>query len=750
MSKRTPGKTSRITRLIAQFLLAILLAACTDGLPRFPTPTIPATDDTLGQDLPPATDTAVAFVKALNDSNFPMLYDLLNPGARETLGSAGKLKQSYIEAYNTATAKQVVYGLNSGLLQKGAHAATILESSWHTTLFDIITATTTLSLTYERQSWVVQWTKDLIFPGMSNAILALQRDIPQRGNIFAVDGQPLAAQGEVNTLGVRQSEIANSSEEQGMLKILSKVTGLSVSEVHARYANQPAEWWIPIADVSDDVLAEYADAIKPYHAISAKTHLARTYPDSTLAPHVVGYVGAIPPAELAAYQRKGYAGNELVGISGVEGYMDSTLAGTPGGSLQLITPDGNVTVVASKAFIPGHDITLTISPTLQLAVQNILASRRGAAVVLNPQNGAVLAMASYPTYDDAILGQPATSAARQALMSDPGKPLLNRATQGTYPAGSTFKMVTMAAGMGEGVTSPTDVFFDPGYWDGLGVQYRKTCWLRSGHGRLTLQEGLTASCDVVFYTVGKRLDDKGPSLLSQYGRAFGYGAKSGIELTGESAGIMPDPDWKKRTTGDVWTPGDTVNLSIGQGFLLATPLQVTDMTTAVANGGILYRPHVVGSIAANASSPGRTIGAQEIRRIPVSPQNLKAMQQGLVGVTTNARIGTTTFRFNSFDYYIVDGQIVPGQSLDARQKAAATKFVVAGKSGTAQAPGANDKPFAWFTAYAPADNPQIAVTVMLENAGEGSVVAAPLVRQIVETYFGLPLSALPRDAQVTH
>lgn len=743
------GHPGVITRRVVAWSMVLLLVACSDGLPRFPTPTAALNDSTPGQDYPPSTDAVVKFVQTLNDSDFPAMYDMLDAQSQETIQTPEKLRQAYIAAYNTATAGQVGYALKGGLLQKGTSAVTLLESTWHTILFSIITATSTLTMTYEKDAWRVAWTKDLIYPGMSQATFALQRDIPQRGNIFAADGQPLAAQGEVNTLGVRQSEINSAADEQGMLRALSKVTGLSVSEVHARYANQPAEWWIPIADISDDMLSEYTSLIEPYTAISVRRHLARTYPDSTLAPHVVGYVGAIPQASLAAYRKKGYAGNEQVGLAGVEGYMDDILGGSPGGSLQLITADGDVTIVASRAFTSGQDITLTISPTVQLNVQKILGPRRGAAVVMNPQTGAVLAMASYPTYDDAVLGQPASSAERQALLNDPTKPLLNRAVQGTYPAGSTFKMVTMAAGMGEGVTSPKDVFFDPGYWDGLGVQYRKTCWLRSGHGRLTLQDGLTASCDVVFYTVGKRLDDKGSSLLSQYGREFGFGAKTGIELTGESPGIMPDPDWKKSATGDVWTPGDTVNLAIGQGFMLATPLQVTAMTAAVASGGILYRPHVVDSIAGNAVSPARSISAETIRQLPVTAENLRSIQQGMVGVTTNARIGTTTFRFNNFDYYIVDGQVVPGKSLDSKQRATAVKFVVAGKSGTAQAPGAQDKPFAWFTAYAPADNPQIAVTVLLENAGEGSVVAAPLVRQIIESYFGLPLSTLPNDVKVT-
>jgi len=303
----------------------------------------------------------------------------------------------------------------------------------------------------------------------------------------------------------------------------------------------------------------------------------------------------------------------------------------------------------------------------------------------------------------------------------------------------------MAAGIGEGVTSPDDVFSDPGFWNGLGSGYRKTCWLRSGHGRITLKDGLTASCDVVFYTVGKRLDDKSPDLLPEYAAKFGFGSRTGIDLVGEATGNLPDPIWKQKATGDVWTSGDTVNLSIGQGFMLATPLQIAQMTEAIANDGRLIKPHVVGSVGNIGDAQIKVVTPTEVLRLPISPENLRIMQAAMVGVTTNRVIGTTYNRFSSLDYYSFDGRIISGKDLTAEQRSAATRFAVAGKSGTAQAPGAQDKPFAWFTAYAPAQKPQIAVTVLLENVGEGSSFAAPLLRQVVESYFGLPISALPTN-----
>ncbi|HEY3290371.1 MAG TPA: penicillin-binding transpeptidase domain-containing protein [Anaerolineae bacterium] len=683
-------------------------------------------------DYPEAINALVNFVKAVNTQDFTRAYALLDTSTTQKVPDAATLKRLYIDTYNTATALQVTYTLKSGLLQDGPVANALLVSEWRTILFGQLFETATLSMTYQNNTWHVAWTKDLIFPGLSSAILALQRDIPQRGAIYASDGSPLAALGEAMTIGIRQTEIRDSADEIGMLKALSRVLGVGTSAIKARYKDQPEDWWVPIAEVDADTMNKYAASLEPFPAIIARPHSARLYPQGSLAPHVVGYVGAIPTNALSEYRLRGYAGNELVGLSGVEGYMDSTLAGSPGGSLQLITSDGVVTEIANKPFVPGQDITLALSPTVQISLQKILGNRRGAAIVMNPMDGSIIAMASFPTFDNSILGQSGKQDERQSLIKNPEQPLLNRATQGTYPAGSTFKMVTMAAGMGEGVTSPKDVFYDPGYWDGLGGRYRKTCWLRSGHGQITLQDGLTASCDTVFYTVGKRLDDKGSALLAQYARQFGFGAVTGIDLTEEATGIMPDPDWKKSHVGEVWTPGDTVNLAIGQGFMLATPLQVNQMTAAIANGGTVVQPHVVASISGSVTVPPRTIGRTDIRKLPVSTEGLTALQSGMIGVTTNPRIGTTNWRFADFDYYMMDGNIVSGKGLTSAQRSNATRFVVAGKSGTAQAPGANDKPFAWFTAYVPANNPQIAVTVMLENAGEGSGVAAPLVRQIIE------------------
>ena len=295
---------------------------------------------------------------------------------------------------------------------------------------------------------------------------------------------------------------------------------------------------------------------------------------------------------------------------------------------------------------------------------------------------------------------------------------LNRATQGAYPPGSTFKPVTMAAGLEKAGLKPTSTFFDPGYWDGLGQAYRKYNWNTAGDGTIDFVNGLSRSNNTVFYEVGKRVQDVDPFALPNMARAFGLGHTTGITGVEEVAGQIPDPDWKQQTKGEQWVPGDGVNMAIGQGDVLATPLQMATMYAAIANGGTLYRPRVVQKIGSNNEPPEEVWQPEVMGKLPVSPENLQAIQQGLHGVISSPG-GTAGFVFRGFP------------------KSAA------GKTGTAEAGGAGQTSHAWFAVYAPYEDPEIVVLVFLENGGQGSYNAAPLARQVLETYFNLPLTQPP-------
>jgi penicillin-binding protein 2 len=335
---------------------------------------------------------------------------------------------------------------------------------------------------------------------------------------------------------------------------------------------------------------------------------------------------------------------------------------------------------------------------------------------MDVNDGRVLALATWPRFDPNLFAEGIDPQAWSALVNDPATPLVNRTIQGQYPPGSTFKIVTMGTIIERGGVKPTQTYNCPGVWNKLG--WPMTCWLKSGHGSIDLVTALTASCDVTFYQIGYDLSFIDKDALPSYARSFGLGAPTGIgnalagsgDLLGEAAGLVPDDEWKRQTYGEGWATGDNVNLAIGQGFLLTTPLQMCRLVAAVGNGGTLYRPQIVWKIAATDQEPEMTFRPERVGRLPITQTTLDAIRTGLEGVTTSSR-GTAAHRFVDFDY------------------------PVAGKTGTAQNEG--ELPHAWFIGYLPAGDPEIAIVAMVENVGEGSTYAAPLFRQVAAAYYGI-------------
>jgi len=375
-----------------------------------------------------------------------------------------------------------------------------------------------------------------------------------------------------------------------------------------------------------------------------------------------------------------------------------------------------VTTLARREAIPARSVYLTVEHAFQQQVEELLGERRGSVVVLDVHTGRVLALATWPRFDPNAFAEGIDPIAWSTLANDPGRPLLNRPIQGQYPAGSTFKIITMGTIMERGGVPPTKTYSCPGVWNKLG--WPMTCWLKSGHGTVDLVRALTVSCDVTFYQVGYDLSFIDMDALPSYAREFGFGEPTGLGLVpdgdwdplGEVSGLVPGDAWKRQVYGDGWSTGDTVNLAIGQGFLLVTPLQMARMVAAVANGGTLYRPQIVSKVAAAADQPEIVFEPERVGRLPITDATLQAIRTGLEGVTTQPG-GTATHRFVDFPY------------------------AVAGKTGTAQNEG--ELPHAWFVGYLPAEDPEIAIVAMVENSGEGSTYAAPLFRQVAAAYYGV-------------
>jgi penicillin-binding protein 2 len=676
---------------------------------------------------PRAEFTALAFFRAWAHNDLNALYDLLSSPSKAAI-SRDHLAQTYQQAYQDA----VIYGVDAQLrsvLQKANEAQVAFHLTYDSGAVGRFETDSILPLTLENDRWVVNWSPHLIWPdfGEGSRFQVVERR-PSRGNIYDRKGLGLAVEGPTVSVGVVPAQLKDAVT---VLSSLSALTGLPYQSLRDKIDKAQPDWFVPLKDVPVADYERNAGLLESLPGVVLKQSFTRAYAGAGIAPHAIGYVGKINETELESWKSKGYRGDETVGQTGLERWGEAYLTGRKGGTLTIVDAQGKqVSTVVERESQPSRNIYSTIDRTLQAAAQGALGNRSGAVVALDPRNGQVLAFASTPGFDPNSLIGDVKPSTWQALSSDPRKPLLNRAIQGTYPPGSVFKLVTTAAALEAGGYTAESPFACGGIWYGLGWKWPKTCWLRSGHGRIDLVDGLAGSCDVVFYEIGKHFQevDKGPKSLTQYAKGFGLGRPTGLEGFDEAAGIIPDENWKALNLHEIWYPGDTVNMAIGQGYILTTPIQMAVLIAAFANGGTLYQPQLALRIDGSGGVPETGYTPKALGRLPVSTEHLQAIQKALLGATSGPR-GTAKKAFAGFP------------------------LAVAGKTGTAE--NVAEEPHAWFAGYAPADNPQIAIAVLVEEAGEGSEAAAPIFRRIAEAYFGIeaptptPTPPLPITATVT-
>lgn len=439
----------------------------------------------------------------------------------------------------------------------------------------------------------------------------------------------------------------------------------------------------------------------------------REYHQPSLATHILGYLGEITEAQLKSGRFPSYKMGDYIGRSGIEAAWEEVLRGRQGSSRIEVDAYGReLGKLDQTPAIPGANIQLTLDTGLQRAAENLLEGKVGAIVALNPKNGKILALASSPTFSQDIFDRGVSAQEWQKLLENKNHPLINRAIKGQYPPGSTFKIVMAVAGLEENVISPQTSIHCRG---SLRVgNHEFNCWNRRGHGSVNLHQALVKSCDVYFYEVGRRL---GIERIAKWCRRFGLGAPSGLKLGGELPGLVGTPAWKRMRFKAPWTDGDTINLSIGQGYNLATPLQVARMAATLANGGTLYQPQLVEKVETPAGEVLHRFQPIVQGNLSADPANLDLVRRALVAVVRN---GTGKRAY----LYDVD---------------------VAGKTGTSQVvslekekAGRTIRRFqnhAWFVAYAPAEDPEVVVSVIVEHGGQGGEVAAPLARRFLAAYF---------------
>jgi penicillin-binding protein 2 len=469
-------------------------------------------------------------------------------------------------------------------------------------------------------------------------------------------------------------------------------------------------------DIDRDQLAYIEARRSSLPGLTIEVNNLRQYPLGVLGASFLGYIGKVSEAELLA--NPDLSNNGLVGKTGIEKTWEHSLRGKDG-FIQKVT-DALGREVNSNLFqkdlvnrqsIPGNDIVLSVDIDLQKAAEDALGEEFGAIIVVNVKNGEVLALASKPLFDPADFVKGIDADTWTKLINDKNFPLVSRATQGLYAPGSVFKMVPSAAALKEGVIDPDALVHCPGYYRLGSHVYR--CWKKGGHGWMNMREAIVQSCDVYFYKLAEKL---GIDRMSAYMKYFGFGSPTGIGIE-ERAGVAPGREWKLEKFKKPWYKGETIVSGIGQGYVSVTPLQISMMTAAIANGGTLLTPKLVLKEVA-FSGETKLNNVPPKGEIPVGKEMLALIRDAMTGVVNGP------------------GGTGHGARLE--------NVTVAGKTGTAQVISLDSqsadkahKDHAWFTSFAPAEAPEIAVTVLVEHGGKGGAVAAPLAKKIIETYFQL-------------
>ncbi|MCF8066102.1 MAG: penicillin-binding protein 2 [Desulfarculaceae bacterium] len=573
--------------------------------------------------------------------------------------------------------------------------------------------------------WFLQLLKGEHFRLLSeNNRIRLVDLAPSRGLIFDAEGRLLADNRPAFTLAVIPEDVGDWAV---LTRRLHNLVGLSPEEIaKARRAAQGAPPFKPVVlrnHLDRHQLALLETFRYELPGVKVLVRYQRAYLAPRLAAHVIGYLGEINKRELQASNRAGYRMGDWVGRYGLEKSRERVLHGSRGARQVEVDAMGReIKLIKEVPASRGADLTLSINLDLQKAAAKALDGRAGAVAALDPRTGQVLCLYSSPTFDpnDFITGM--STKQWKALAEDPKHPLKDRAISGMYPPGSTYKIITAAAGLAEKAINLTTRFFCAGQMP-FGRRYYR-CWAykKGGHGYTDIHKAIRESCDVFFYKTGLKL---GVDRLAKWARAFGLGRPTGISLPHESPGLVPDSKWKKKRFKEPWQDGETLSLAIGQSFTLVTPLQMARMTAVVANGGMLVTPSLVKTVTPPG---GEAVPAPEPvkARVPIAPEHLDTIAKGLSAVV-NEPHGTARLAR------------LPG-------------ITVGGKTGTAQVVGLKfEKSFgaeenvpwkyrshALFVAYAPVENPTIAVGVVVEHGGHGGSAAGPVAAAVMRAYFGIP------------
>lgn len=629
-----------------------------------------------------ARATAEQFAAAWSRDDTDALYLLLDPAVQQRypLTDFTSAYQGFEDETTLTSLAASVASVDGGSARLAVHATTAY--------FGDLEYTISLNLVQVAGRWLVAWEPAALHPELTAGVRfrsTIQR--PTRGAILDRNGEPLAVTRDVRLLGLNRAAIS----DRGAVTAALVGFGFTREQVDSAFANRggPSQR-IAVGPVPDDRVEAAAALAHDYAGVLLYFEAQRVHPLGAAAAHVVGYTRELTAEELAQRKGQGLRVGDRVGAVGLEATQEKVLAGQAGAELDLVDEQGAVRrVLQQRDFVQGQDVKTTLDASVLRATAARLAGRAGAAVVVDPRSNAILALNSSPSYDpDAFERNDA--AALAAITAASGSPQANRATAGLYSAGSTFKLITGAAGLAYGGYTPTDRIECSAVWTGVDPPRRN--W-EGAQGPLTIAQGLMRSCNPVFYEIALKLyNTQPPGLLAKMARAFGLGAPTGVVGLAEEDGLVPDAQWKKEKKGELWFPGDEVNLGIGQGDLLLTPLQLANA----------YSTFLAGDLRAPVILAGQQ--ATSRGRLPLTAEQSAALKLGLRLVT--GPNGTASAAFANAGY---------------------TDF--GGKSGTAEDVGAQQHVL--FVAFSPAADPHAVAAVVLDEGQSGSIEAGPIARDIV-------------------
>ena len=553
-----------------------------------------------------------------------------------------------------------------------------------------------------------------------------------RGIVYDRNGMILAENRPAYQLELVREEVPDLEDTLERLVAIGLIAADELDSTRRTIRSRRAFDSVPVRlRLSEEEIARFAVRRFEFPGVDIRTRLARYYPQGEIAVHALGHVGAISEKDLERIDRAQYSGTATIGKLGIELAYEHELHGRNGTREILVNARGRsvekqgslTPQLKTVSAEPGTDLVLSLDFEVQKVAEQAVWDQRAAIVAIDPQNGDVIALASRPGFDPNLFARGLTGPEFKALNENIDRPLFNRALRGTYPPGSTIKPLVALAGLTYGVATPATTRFCRGWFSLPGSRHRFRDWKPRGHGTLAMVGAIAQSCDVYFYTLA---DEIGPTRLAEFLAHFGLGAPTGIDVGGEKSGILPSPEWKRkayrRPQDQVWFPGETVIFGIGQGFMLTTPVQLAHMTAIIGSRGKNYQPRLVTALRDPVTGTQTPIPPKLVENLTVAkPEDWQVAIDGMIAVTHG---GT------------------------ASRSAAGAPYTIAGKTGTAQVftVAQNEKydektinerlrDHAWFVAFAPAEDPKIAVAVLVENGRSGSGTAAPIARKVIDAYL---------------